>query len=311
MNLKKSGSDGLKKAAISIVIGTCSIFALYLVLPENADTFVIEDNAANAHNREDFYTEYLNMVQEVSNGTVDATEATLSQSVLNTSTATLNQTKGDWQTQLAMIDQKYPGYSSNFKEDQIDGNAVYLRELQGTGYWKNCRANNGSTMSGAGCFYFAASGLITNKTGTIYTVADILLAGHSECRNVTLNFDTAKGFFIKSGVLDRVGGSISMLQEVLDKSPLKADVKFVAGSCTGLTGKVNKNLLNQGTWYFLHVKDNSSKGVLSDGGEHWLVLIGSDQDNYYFGNNANRGVKVNKAIVDKLNFTQVWEIEIK
>lgn len=308
MSSKESGSFGLFSKlviyAFTAVMVIFVIYAIYLAMPGTDYVENIADSGDNNYSREDFYTEYLESVETFVNGTVDSTSNALSQSVLNSSISATY----DWNAQLSAIDTKYLGYSSNFKQITVGNGITYLQEGQSK-YWSKCKAGNGSTLKGAGCFYFAASGLISNKTGQIYTVADILSNGNDSCKNITLAYDAQRGFSIASGSMSKVGGSVLLLQQVIDRSPLDAKVVSISDTeHSGLTGFVDESKLQQGTWYFLHAK-GGSKGILSDGGEHWMLLIGCDSDNYYFGNNASRGTRFPKSTIDKIKFNHIWEIQ--
>lgn len=310
MFLKQSGDSTLTgkfvMAAMVAVIAVGVIFAVYLAMPDTTYITETEDAGRNNYSREDFYTEYLDMVAELSNSTTDLTADTLSQSVINAGSIQA----GSWQAQLAAMDARYPGYSKNFTQLATGTGITYLQEGQTKTYWGKCIAGSGSTMSSAGCFYFAASGLITNKTGVVYTVADILTNGNDSCKDIRLNYDARNGFSVSGGTLSKVGGSSVLLQQTIDRSPLNARVKVIADSNrTGLAGAVDEGRLKQGTWYFLHTKGGSD-GILSNGEEHWLLLVGADAGNYYFANNANRNTKVPRSTVDRITFNHIWEIEV-
>lgn len=308
------GIGSYKKYIIMTVLAVVIIyvFVIYLTLPGDIYLVETEDNTYSNYSREDFYTEYLSMVEEQAAEKVDQTSAALSQSVINAGNAinrpVISGGSYDWTAQLEQVKNAYPGYEGNFKSLSVDSGTIYLQEGQGR-FWSKCVASNGSTVGRAGCFYFAMSGLITNKTGQIYTVADIIMNGNDSCNNVKLAYDSGRGFSIMGGSMSKVGGSAAMLQQAIDKSPMNARVVSISDTKRkGLTGLVDETKLKQGTWYFLHAVDGSA-GILSSGGEHWLLLIGSDESNYYFGNNADRGTKWPKNTIDMVTFNHVWEIQ--
>lgn len=144
--MSSSQSKKLQPLVFVGIAGIIFILAVYLMMPADIYREPNNSTAGNNYSREDFYTEYLAMVEEQKAGLVDQTADTLSQSVINNSTLSTSGVRYQWDSQLSQIDNVYTGYSGNFKQLDVGNSFVYLQEQQSKKYWGSCKADNGSSI---------------------------------------------------------------------------------------------------------------------------------------------------------------------
>lgn len=205
---------------------------------------------------------------------------------------------GTWQDQLTAL--KNSGSSdashfnnSNFKIVNINGQE-FISENQNGQYPNTYDSNN--TVSSHGCFLFAMSAILSNKTGQVVTVADMMrkdgasvsyngMYGYSAPNNNKFNLD---------GSDDAAGRILSMFNVNNGIVPL---VENQGQVCSDFHTSV-KNAIDSG--YYVLYYCYGGNGVLSSSGgsgNHWTVIVGYDDNNYKFLCNGDRSNSVSKTTV--------------
>lgn len=195
------------------------------------------------------------------------------------------QISGTWSEQLSAL------YNDTSRADRThyqDGVYFAIRNIQGKQYcWEaqskgaypSAIQSGGSTVDGAGCYFFALAAYATNKSGKIVTVADIL-------RNVGCNVQFKNGQYIydKHSKYSLTGAN------TVNSIFADMGLPYTRGDDLTDWNAVEKELDN-GNYilYYADEKDvDKSERKLSGSGSHWLIIVGYDSNNYYFLCNAGR-----------------------
>lgn len=209
---------------------------------------------------------------------------------------------GSWQQQLdtlaASNSTDAPHYNNqNFKIVSING-TEFIYESQNSQYPLTYGGN--STVKDAGCFLFAMSAIVSNKSGQIVSVADMMAKNGS-----TVTFSDNYAYNYPSNSKFNLNGSLSSARAILAMYSLDNGAEEIVNNGSIVAGKdfhgSIKSAIDNGycVLYYCH----NGQGTLassSGGGNHWTVIVGYDSSNYYFLCNGNRSNAVNKETVKQL-----------
>jgi hypothetical protein len=296
-----------KIVCIAIAIGIVGVF-VFLAIPSSIDVndYINIEDSERPRSKEKFYVNYLELVQENSEKTIDE-DVNLNNStevVANVSKVPVNSSSSgnivswDWQSQIEGRAKVWAEYSELAYTADIPGVGNVIWELQTGNTWSTYKASK-ETVVGQGCFLYAACAYVSNKTGKWYTIEDMFNSLGGEVYTVNDTY-----MMCKNKALQDFEGSATKLNTILNAAGLTVTVRDLKAGWD----KINESALNNGTWYILYVLDDNSKGVLSNSGKHWFVVVASDTDNWYILCGPKGKTQVSKSEVSGLNITHVYEI---
>lgn len=209
---------------------------------------------------------------------------------------------GSWQQQLDALANSgsadAPHYNNqNFKIVNING-TEFIYESQNSQY--PLVYGGSETVSGAGCFLFAVSAIISNKSGQIVSVADMMTKNGSMVtfnNNYNYNYPPNSQF--------NLIGSLYSAKNILSMYGLDNGLEIIASDNSIVAGKdfheSIESAIDNGYYVLYYCHDGY--GILSSSsgtGKHWTVIVGYDDSNYYFLCNGGRSNSINKDTVKQL-----------
>ncbi len=264
--------------AVSLVVIAVSVVVYMSVSIESGMTEVLSDylslvdrtTIGNSKDKfyEDFYDAYYNNADVTSedspdsvrnkggggdkrkNGTLGYKTKKEAEAALNAAASRNNKQPAAW---------KVVGVNGRF----------FVVENQSSKWWGDVVSGSGSSMSSAGCMWFAISAMLSAKSDNVVTVSQLLKAvGYSVSYN-------SAGKYSVSEKLPCVGNDSGKKYA----NGAACTPSGIANSYNGRTlmdsGKPNRTNLTKGSVYLVHAQGDS-KRIVSMTGEHWFVITGYD-----------------------------------
>lgn len=195
----------------------------------------------------------------------------------------------NWSEAVATHNMNYESTGTILKTDgwSYESGSGFLKQSQSSGSYWSSAGTSGNTLKDYGCLWFSLATIVTNVTGEVYGVENLLA-------DVGYSISFVNGKWKVTPNIGKVGVYPSYMHPG-GTGDVPATAKDILSKCTaGIS--VSNNLdfdelenatFDNGELYLVHIQNDTSHNMAAaPANEHWFIIYGKDNTNFFIANGA-------------------------